>query len=177
MRIVSGKYKGRILKSPLDNAVRPTTDKVKEAIFNTMQFIVPNSVFLDLFSGSGAIGIEAISRGAREVVFVDISKDSLKVIKENLLKIDEKARIIKSDYKSAITLLGNYKFDIIYLDPPYYYDKLNEILICIKEKEILSEDGIIIYEHLAKGAPVDTDLAKLIKTKKYGTIQVDMLKF
>ncbi len=177
MRIISGKYRGRILKNPTDdNIVRPTTDKVKEAIFDSIQFLVHNAKFLDLFAGSGAIGIEAISRGAREVVFVDISRKAIKIIEENLNLIKETSRVINSDYKNAISLLKGKKFNIIFLDPPYAQNDAALILNLINECDILENDGLIIYEHLKN---IDINLSEdweIIKTKLYGIVQVDTIK-
>ena len=102
MRIISGKYKGKQLKAPVSDNIRPTGDKVKQALFTKLQFFVCDKTVLDLFSGSGALGIEALSRGAKKVIFVDKDYRSVNLTKENLKGIDGNYKVIKCDYKSAL---------------------------------------------------------------------------
>ena len=176
MRVISGTQKGRRLSSLPSNDVRPTTDKVKEAIFSSIQFDIEGRRFLDLFAGSGQIGIEALSRGAKSAVFVDASKDSIKVIKENIssCKFEEYSKVVFSD---ALSFLSNTKetFDIVFLDPPYAANYLNKALLLVVNK--MSDFGIIICEH-----PTDLDLPENIedfvvfKRYRYGKISVTTFK-
>ena len=119
MRVVAGKYKRSTLLTLDSLATRPTKDMVKEALFSSIY--VEDSLFLDLFSGSGSIGIEALSRGARDVVFNDLSKDAVKVIKTNLSKFKEDRRVYNLDYLSCLNRLED-KFDYIFVDPPYAFE-------------------------------------------------------
>jgi len=151
LRIFAGIYKGRKLKSADTPDVRPTTAKVKLSFFDIVQEKVRESIFLDGFGGSGNIGIEALSRGAEYVVFIDILDDSIRLLKENLDRIgipSDHYRIIKGDYNRSIIQLGNegFKFDIIFLDPPYgLLDYANPVKVLFKRK-VLAENGIIVLE-------------------------------
>ncbi len=144
MRVVGGFYKGRVLNTFKDIGVRPTSDMARESLFNILQKKVIGARFLDLFCGTGALGIEALSRGAKESYFIDLSKESINLTKKNIDKCKiENAKVIQAD---AISFLDNTeeKFDIIYIDPPYKSDlgikALNKI------KNVLSEDGICVFE-------------------------------
>lgn len=173
MRVVSGKYKGRILLSPINQA-RPTLDKVKQAIFTKLQFDIENKNILDLFAGSGALGIEAISRGAKKVVFVDKDYKSIEIIKKNLKLLNENANVLKCDYKTALEKFEE-QFDIIFLDPPYesgYYDIALQI---IKDKHLLSCDGIIVLE-MGEKSKIKQDLFAEFDEKNYGSVTVKYLK-
>ena len=144
MRVITGIARGRRLKTPKGSDVRPTADHVKEALFNILRDDVEGRRVLDLFAGTGQLGIEALSRGAREAVFVDASSDSLKLVKENLSLCGFEAQVVKSD---AISYLSRCKkFDLIFLDPPYDTDLYEKTLEAIKSFDILSEGGIIIAE-------------------------------
>ena len=145
MRIVSGKYKGRVLCEFDGDRIRPTGDKVRESLFNILQFKVIGSSFLDLFCVTGAMGIEALSRGAKNVVFNDYSKDSLNLLKKNLakLKVDEQYSVKNFD---AVTYLEGTsdKFDIVYIDPPYA-SNLGERALKVACR-VLTDGGIVILE-------------------------------
>ena len=148
MRIIAGDYKGRRLQSPQDYSIRPTTDKVKEALFSILTEKIWGSRVLDLFAGTGNLGIEALSRGAETCVFADSSRESLRLIRENIAhcKAEEGARVEAGDYRK---ILGNQTepFDIILLDPPYNKGLLDECFRLIAENELLAEDGVIVAEH------------------------------
>ncbi len=181
MRVIAGTHRGRKLISPEGDDIRPTTDRVKENIFNLLNLKIPFSTFLDLFTGSGAIGIEALSRGAEKVVFVDKDQKSIGYLKQNLekLKINSNYVIYCEDSFSIIDRFASQKekFDIIYLDPPYKTGMYQEIIKKIAETNILSEDGIIVSEHSAEDG--FSDLPKtfmLLKEKKYGNIVVSIYK-
>lgn len=176
MRIISGKYKGRVLKGYTLKGTRPTMDRVKESLFATINEYVNNSVCLDLFAGSGALGIEALSMGAREVIFVDKEYIACKTIKSNLdlLNVNTNTTVLNMDYLKALDKFYPKKFDIIFLDPPYKTDYLEKALEKIEELKLLN--GIVVLE--------SDDLNKLtfnnyyveVKTKKYGDKYIRILK-
>ncbi len=175
MRIVAGKFKSRIINAPSGDNTRPSSDKTRQAIFNVIAPYVYDANVLDIFSGSGALAIEAISRGAKNATLIDNNIEAVKVIKENVktLKIENQCNIINDDYKIITTFKE--KFDIILLDPPYKMDVINEILTIIKEKDLLSDGGIVVYEsdesHCIKAELDDYYL----KVKKYGIAYVSFL--
>ena len=150
MRIIGGKYRSRVLSEFPGEDVRPTSDRAKEALFNMLAFRLMGARVLDLFAGSGALGLESLSRGAKEIVFNDFSKDSLAIVKKNLaaLKIPvngEEAKVMQSDYLSCLSIMRG-KFDVIFLDPPYRFDYGQKALETISSKKLLSEDGVAVYE-------------------------------
>ena len=148
MRVVAGKARGTQIKSIESNDTRPTKDMVKEALFSILYNKVQNAIFLDLFAGSGAIGIEALSRGAQKAYFSDKNKECIKVIKANIEKthFDQDAVILNGDFKSVIEKLRNVKFDIIFLDPPYNQGLGVEAIDLLLDNQMLLNDGIIVYE-------------------------------
>lgn len=155
MRIIAGKYKGRIIEMPIVNGLRPTQDKVREAIFNILAEEVPDALCLELYAGSGAIGIEALSRGAGQVVFVEKNLKCIDFIKANLnslgigLREGGAAKILKMDAIDAIQFLekqGN-KFNLIFLDPPYYKDLAKKCLNKLSECDILLPASFVIVQH------------------------------
>ena len=169
MRVISGKYKGKILKSPKSDNIRPTGDKVKQALYTKLQFFIKDRVVLDLFSGSGALGIEALSRGAKKVYFVDKDYRSISLTKENLKKIEGNYKVIHSDFKNALLSLKE-RIGLILVDPPYASGYYNEILKIIFDNEILEDDGIIVCEH-----PSDMDIIcdfNQLDQKQYGTVKL-----
>lgn len=148
MRIVGGKYRSRVLTSFAGEDVRPTSDRAREALFNILYTRVVNARVLDLFAGSGAVGIECLSRGAKEVVFNDFSKDSLAVVKKNLstLKIeDRQAQVKQGDFLACLESMRE-PFDIIFIDPPYQRDYGVQALQKIAQKGLLTKDGVAVYE-------------------------------
>ena len=147
MRVISGKARGTILKAPEGMATRPTADRVKEAMFSIIQFDLPGAKVLDLFGGSGQLGIEALSRGASSCIFVDQRKAACDLIKENLnkTKMSNDGKVICSDYV-AYLLNCTEKFNIILLDPPYAENFLENSLKMITEIDILQSGAIILTE-------------------------------
>ncbi len=177
MKIIQGKYKGRILKGFDINGTRPTMDRVKESLFATIQNKVKDSTILDLFAGSGALGIEALSMGAEDVVFVDKNKISINVIKENLSSIKEERLVINKDYEDALVYLkDDYKFDIVFLDPPYKENYISIALNLICKYDLINEEGIIVCETDNINKIKIPDSLKEVKTKKYGEKIVVILK-
>lgn len=148
MRIIAGKVKGATLETIDGDSTRPTRDMVREALFSILFDKVDEARFLDLFAGSGAIGIEALSRGASFGMFVDLNPKCVRVIKQNLAKtkFTENSEVYNTDYKTALTKLDANSFDIIYIDPPYNKEMGVDAINRISEKDILREDGIIILE-------------------------------
>lgn len=148
MRVIGGKYRGKKLIPPKNDDIRPTTDKARESLFNMLQYYIYESSFLDLFSGSAAVSIEAISRGAKHVTLVEKSRESIKTINANLnLIADEKgkAELINSDVINYLQI-SKAKFDIIFADPPYAYEKTNQIIKLISTRKLLEDDGVVIIE-------------------------------
>ena len=167
MRVISGTFKGRKLIPPKGLTIRPTPDKVKGAIFNILGDRIIESSFLDLFAGTGAIGIEALSRGAKEIIFVDDNIKAINLIKENLSRCkmqDARCKIVKENAVEFIKSVGQgfspAKFDFIFLDPPYKTDLGEKALIEISSFNILKEDGEIIWEHYYKTPPLPPPLLK-----------------
>ncbi len=177
MRVVAGKYKGRSIATLSDDSVRPTTTRIKETLFNVVQFDVPNAVCLDLFAGSGALGIECISRGASDVTFVDRSKDSISLVYQNLKGIEGNYKVVNADFATVLknaSLTGK-KFDLIFVDPPYA-TTLGELAIdMIIELDLLRDDGKIIFEHGSeKTYKLDNKKFK-VRTKQMGTITAEFI--
>ena len=168
MIVSSGKYKGRKLADNHYAHIRPTADIVKQAIFNKLAFFVQDGKVLDLFCGTGALGIEAISRGAREVVFADKDNRSISQTKLNLknLAISD-ARTLIGDYKETLRKLAGEKFDIIILDPPYMSGVYEDALSLIKKYDLLSLDGIVVCEH-EKTVEIQHEEYSQIDQKRYG---------
>ncbi|MBQ6997097.1 MAG: 16S rRNA (guanine(966)-N(2))-methyltransferase RsmD [Oscillospiraceae bacterium] len=150
MRVITGKARGVQLKTPDGLKTRPTTDRVKEALFSIIQFDVPNSRVLDLFGGTGQLGIEALSRGAKSAVFVDADEKANQLIRENLrrCRLEGDAQVIRSDYADYLRRCRQ-KFDLILLDPPYAEVFLENALKMITEIDILESGGIIVAERPA----------------------------
>ena len=152
MRVIAGEFRGRQIQAVKGMDTRPTTDKIKENIFNIIGPYFDGGVGLDLFGGSGNLGIEALSRGLDKVVFTDTQYAAISTIKDNLktLKIENRAEVYKNDaYKALKTLATReMKFDLIFLDPPYKGQKINEIIEFVHEHHLLADDGIIMAECL-----------------------------
>ena len=180
MRVISGILKGRIIKGFDIEGTRPTMDRVKESIFASIQDYVDGAVVLDLFAGSGNLGIEAISNGASEAYFVDKNPICIKAIKDNIndFNISFKCVIVKNDYVDAIE---NFKkkginFDIIFIDPPYKYCIKKDVLGLIMESDILSDNGIVVYEYQGDEKSLEYDGLILVRDKKYGDKYVSIYK-
>ncbi|MBP8641234.1 MAG: 16S rRNA (guanine(966)-N(2))-methyltransferase RsmD [Oscillospiraceae bacterium] len=144
MRVITGSARGRKLLEPKDMAIRPTTDKVKESIFNIVQFDIEGRRVLDLFAGTGQLGIEALSRGAAHATFVDESNDAIKIVRTNLEHCKLTGEIVRENAVSFLERCG--KYDVIFLDPPYKTGLIDTVLRKIIQFDILSDGGIIICE-------------------------------
>ena len=172
MRIIAGKARGLKLKTIESDSTRPTKDMVREALFSILSQEVIDSTFLDLFAGSGAVGIEALSRGARICYFSDINKECINVIKYNLEKsrFNDYAQIYNKDYKDMLKALSNKEeFDIIYIDPPYSKGLGIEAIKLISSYDLLKKNGIIVLEtDETEQIPEIIENFEKFKHKKYG---------
>ena len=171
MRVISGSARGLKLKTIENDSTRPTKDMVKEALFSIILEYVPDAVFLDLFSGSGAIGIEALSRGARKAYFNDLNKECIKVIKENLSKarFEEQAVVYNLSFLNMLNKVKDVSFDIIYIDPPYNTSMGLEAIKTISAYNLLKKNGILVYEtDETEDIPEIIDRFEKFKCKKYG---------
>ena len=155
--------------------IRPTADMVKQAIFNKLQDRIVGARVLDLFCGTGALGIEAVSRGAGKVIFVDKDYRSVELTKANLKKLGIVAKVVKASYEQAIKSLAGQKFDIIILDPPYKSGVYEDCIQKLYQNELLAEDGIIVCEHDRKDQ-FDFSPFEVINEKRYGIKMVTYLK-
>ena len=182
MRIITGKAKGIVLKTPIGEATRPTAERVKEAVFSMLQFDIEGRSILDLFAGSGQMGLEALSRGALEATFVDKSKDAVKLIKENITKTKllDNATVFQSDYLDFIRRNSGKKFDIFIIDPPYKLDMYNPALKALLSYDMIKSTSFIVCE---SGTDEifnnDTDLQQrfdIAKQNKYGNTFITILK-
>ncbi len=175
MRVIAGKYKGRRLESPKSNIIRPTTDKVKEAVFGSMQFDIPGAVVLDAFAGSGALGIEALSRGAAHVDFVEKNSVCLRTLNDNLSIIDsQNYSVIKGDVLKITDRLKSY--DIIFLDPPYDEGLYLPFLETAAEHGLIKNGSKIVMECRRTFDFILPKMYNFIKKKDYGDISLWFLE-
>lgn len=177
MRVVAGKYRGKNLASPRDDRVRPTTTRIKETLFNVLQGYSQDAVVLDLFAGSGALGIECISRGAKEVTFVDNSKDSVELVRKNLQGIDGNFKVVNSDFSGVLrnAYVTGKKFDMIFVDPPYASGLGELALGMIFDLDLLEKDGVVVFEHGAEKTYEVSDSRYKQRTKKMGTVVAEFI--
>ena len=171
MRVISGKARGTSLYSLEGSHTRPTTDRVKESMFSIINFNIPGAVVLDLFSGSGALGIEALSRGAKKCYFIENSRQAADIVKKNIEKarVGESAVLQVIDFKAFLNS-ANEKFDVVLLDPPYNKKMCDEAMKIIFERNLLADDGVIMCE-TEYGEVITTDFVKG-KEYKYGKISL-----
>ncbi len=171
MKIISGKLKGRVIKGFDIDGTRPTMDRVKESLFSSIQNYIPDSICLDLFSGSGNLGIEALSEGAKYAYLVDYNKKAVSVIKKNIKIIGiENIEVLNMDYKKSLSYFdqNKIKFNLIFLDPPYKTDYIEKSLLLIDKYDLIEKDGIIVCESDNLDKIIYSDKYKCIKDKKYG---------
>lgn len=181
MRVISGKAKGLKLTPPKDLKVRPTADRIKEAIFSSIQNHIDGSIALDLFAGTGSLGIEALSRGAKKAYFVDYVKESIENINDNLTKtkLIQDAEVLFMDATLAIAKMSRegVKLDVIFLDPPYGKGLVEKIMIELIDNNLVKQNTIIITEH-----EIGLSLSEKIKSfdkykeKKYGKIMISFYR-
>lgn len=180
MRVISGTAKGTKLSSIDSLSTRPTLDRVKEPLFSIIQKYIPDAEVLDLFAGSGALGIETLSRGAKRCTFCDKSYESVKALKQNLskTKLEEKSEVLVSDYKKCVKNL-NSKFDIVFIDPPYKLDIGVDAIKMILEYKLLTKDGIIILEtdeKIRELKELESINIEVLDVRKYGRVNLLFLR-
>ncbi len=183
MRVISGNNKGKKLFAPKDTSVRPTADKIKEAIFNMIGYIDEDSLVLDLFAGTGSIGIEFLCRGAKECHFVDVSHKSVSFIKKNisLCKLDDKAKVYVNDYEKALSFFAksDMKFDYIFADAPYHLNCSDNIINTVIRNDLLKKDGTLIIE-CEKTEKMFENIEQDVlqyREKIYGITKIGILKY
>ena len=173
MRVITGSARGRRLKTPEGQDIRPTTDNVKESVFNILQFDIEGRRVLDLFAGTGQLGIECLSRGAREAVFIDRDRDAVKIVRENLKTCGFSAPVLQQDALGYLNNCG--KFDLIFVDPPYDAGLYGSVLEKINSVDILSDGGIILCE--SRRETLLPDMRKPYYKKKeyrYGRVKLSL---
>lgn len=179
MRVISGSARGHKLKAPEGLTTRPTTDRIKESLFNIIAGDLYQCKFLDLFSGSGAMGIEALSRGADKAVFVDKDRKSISIINDNLkaTRLDNKAQVLNCDVSTAVFKLKslNEKFDIIFMDPPYNKGFVESTLTYIAKAGILADDGYIIAEQSQEDSIPQVQGLEVFRIKDYKITKMTFL--
>ncbi|MDR0570683.1 MAG: 16S rRNA (guanine(966)-N(2))-methyltransferase RsmD [Clostridiales Family XIII bacterium] len=177
MRIIAGELKGRKLHSPSGDRIRPTSDKVKGAIFSMIGAYVGEAAVLDVFSGSGNLGLEALSRGASRCRFCDNSRESVALIKKNVAVcgVESRAEVFLGDFRKALSEPGS-RADVIFLDPPYREGHYPECMALIRDKGTLKSGGIVVAEHDCGVELPDVAGFVKIKTKRYGGTGVTLLR-
>lgn len=176
MRIIAGDFKGRRLFTPKDSKIRPTTDKVKESIFSMIAAYLEAAVVVDLFSGTGNLGLEALSRGASRCYFGDKSRDSMELTKQNIshCRQEENSVTIFGEFEYVLKKIPE-KADIIFLDPPYKKGLIGDCFKMISDLALLSEEGVIVAEHGAEDMLADQLFGFVkIKEKNYGSIAISI---
>lgn len=172
MKIISGTLKGRKIEGYDIEGTRPTMDRVKESLFGMIQDYIKDSMILDLFAGSGNLGVEAISNGAKISYFIDNNPEVIKILNKNItnLNIKSQSRVILSDWKKALNTFANQniKFDLIFIDPPYAYDVYEKILNKVSALNLLTDNGLLIMEHSNLHLPSTYEKLTLYKERNYG---------
>lgn len=181
MKIISGTLKGRNIEGYNIEGTRPTMDRVKESLFGMIQDYIKDSTVLDLFAGSGNLGVEAISNGAKIAYFIDNNPEVIKVLNKNIANLDiqSKSRVILSDWKKALNTFAtqNIKFDLIFIDPPYAYDVYEKILNKVSTLNLLSDNGLIIMEYSNLHLPTTYENLTLYKERNYGNKSINIYKY
>lgn len=178
MRIISGRARGTKLVTLEGLDTRPTTDRVKESLFNLLQYDFYDKHILDLFAGSGALGLEAMSRGATEVTFVDQNKACVEIIQKNIDKTrgNEQCKVIKDDVLSAIRKHKPLSLDLIFMDPPYLKGHILPALESILEANVLKDGGLVVIEHEKDDEWVLPHGLELVKTRAYGICAITIYR-
>ncbi len=182
MRIIAGKYKGRRLFTPNDQRIRPTSDRLRERLFSILSHQTPGSRVLDLYAGTGALGIEAISRGAAHAIFVDISKDALMLIEQNIdqLDLESSAQTIRWDIRSSLHCLQGVPmhFDLVFMDPPYEEELVVRSLDHLVDSRAMSSGALIVAEHHSSEPLLDLPIClKLIDQRRQRKSLVSFFRY
>jgi len=178
MRVIAGQFKGARLFAPKNRRIRPTTDRVREYIFSCIQEEIKQTRVADLFAGTGALGIEALSRGAESVVFVDSSRDAVNVLEKNLAKLGVQASISKKNAESFLKTAGlREPFHFIFCDPPYIYEHFNNILELTRKYGLLSAGGSVIYESDSRHIAPLADGYSIVRQKKMGETHITFYRY
>lgn len=181
MRVISGSARGMKLRAPKGISTRPTVDRIKESLFNIIANDLSDISFLDLFSGSGGIGIEALSRGAKSAVFVDSDYESVKIIEDNIIsaKMMDRSTVLKSDVQTAVAKLkkDGKKFDIIFMDPPYSKGLVQKTVSTVFDAGILKKDGFIIAEQPIEEALPNVDGFNVFRVKEYKITKMTFISY
>lgn len=174
MRVISGSARGKQLSPVPGMDTRPTTDRVKESVFNILQTYIMDCDMLDLFAGTGQMGIEALSRGAGHAVFCDHAPAALRVIRKNIAAahMEDRAEVLSGEFERILGSMKGRQFDIVFLDPPYGGEILNNALKCIELFDILRPDGIIVCESSVHDGVVCPKSMRVKKEYKYGAIRL-----
>lgn len=178
MRIIAGRFGSRRIEAPRGMDTRPTLDMTRESLFNILQGAVSGARVLDLFAGSGALGLEALSRGAQLVVFCDVSREAVQTVRRNLaaLGAEKDAKVLHQDYAAALKLLkdGGERFDLVFIDPPYAAVP-EAVLKNLQAADILSGEGMIVYERDAKSVLALPEGLALLRSRVYGRTALDFI--
>ena len=181
MRIIAGSARGTLLTAPKGIDTRPTQDKVKESLFNMLQGDVAGSDVLDLFAGSGALGLEALSRGADSAVLADLSREAVQCIRKNVekLRFQERTMVLACDWQQAAAALSreNRAFDLIFLDPPYRMEELGPLCDALAEKKLLRPGAVIVWERRAGGTAELSDGFFCFKRRSYGDTELCLYRY
>lgn len=182
MRVISGTLKGRQLQAVPGNTTRPTTDKVKESLFSMIGPYFDGGICLDLYAGTGSLGIEALSRGMDKGIFIDIDKKAVEIIRANIrsLKLEAQTEVYKNDAERAIHALAkrNLQFDLVFMDPPYAREKNTEIIKKLLDEGLLNRDAVIVVEH-DRSRPVisPSDSIKIWKENQFGETSLSIFRY
>lgn len=176
MRIIGGTARGRTLTAPAGERTRPTQDYVRESLFNIIRWDVPDARVLDLFAGTGALSLEAVSRGAASAVMVDMDRAACAAITKNMesTRLGGKCRLIPRDYKAAMDMLvrEGARFDVVFLDPPYKMENTGEMCAALYDKGLLAEQFLIVVEHRRGMAPLLDERFEAFDIRKYGDTEI-----
>lgn len=178
MRVISGEFGGRILRAPHVREFRPTTDRVKESVFNILSNIIDweNITFCDLFSGSGNLGIEALSRGARFGAFVEQDRSALDILKRNLQIVDKTRYHVHAMPVERFLNHTNEVYDLCFIDPPYAYESYEKILAVIAARRLITPNGIALIEHDGRKRLPDYQLWHHVTTRSFGTTGITIFR-
>ena len=180
MRIIGGSARGRSIVAPAGSKTRPTQDYVRESLFNIIRWDVQDARVLDLFAGTGALSLEALSRGAKEAVLIDMDRDACNAIKKNMetSRLGEQCRLIARDYRQAMDALAKegQKFDVVFIDPPYKMENTGDMCAQLLDKGLLSDSFLIIVEHRRGMAPLLDLRFEAFDLRKYGDTEITFVR-